>query len=134
MAMIKCKECEGSVSSDATACPQCGKPIKKMSTLKKVGIGFGGLFVLTGIMNAARPPHTPAAPSASVITPVVPLDMPQPKRAVVIDLSATTLFREYQKNEVAADEGYASVERCPRCSLLPCGNVQRKAFSRSRAR
>jgi zinc-ribbon domain len=31
MALIKCKECGNQISSDASACPNCGKPVKKTS-------------------------------------------------------------------------------------------------------
>ena len=34
MAMIKCPECRKSISSEATACPKCGKPISE-ATKKK---------------------------------------------------------------------------------------------------
>ena len=56
MALIKCKECGNSISSDAWTCPHCGKPIQKATSDKKrkrtkyivllvilllLGIGFG---------------------------------------------------------------------------------------------
>jgi hypothetical protein len=31
MALIQCKECGNQISSDASACPNCGKPVKKTS-------------------------------------------------------------------------------------------------------
>jgi len=36
MALIKCKECEKEISSDAVNCPSCGAPVKP---IKKKG-GF----------------------------------------------------------------------------------------------
>lgn len=35
MALIKCKECGKSISSDAWTCPNCGKPVQKATSDKK---------------------------------------------------------------------------------------------------
>ncbi len=34
MALLKCPECDGNVSSEARACPHCGKPISLPSAKK----------------------------------------------------------------------------------------------------
>lgn len=66
MALKICTECGNQISSDAPACPKCGKKMG-MSLIKKVLIGFGVLVVLGAIGNAsdkgrsessASPPHT----------------------------------------------------------------------------
>jgi len=46
MALIRCKECKKEFSSDAKACPHCGK-IRTTFTTKL----FTGFFVLVGIMT-----------------------------------------------------------------------------------
>jgi hypothetical protein len=73
MTIIKCPECAGDISSDAAACPQCGKPNKKVADKSKdgrqaagcalmvagVGIalifhpGFGLVILLVGLVYAA---------------------------------------------------------------------------------
>lgn len=54
MALVKCGSCGNEVSSDAAACPKCGKPVKKkMGVMKMMLIGMGGLFALCIIGSVA---------------------------------------------------------------------------------
>lgn len=47
MALVRCSSCGNEVSTDATACPKCGKPMKKgFSFLKLVLYAIGGLILL----------------------------------------------------------------------------------------
>lgn len=39
MAMLKCTECGGDVSSTAAACPQCGRPLVRNSTNARGCVG-----------------------------------------------------------------------------------------------
>jgi hypothetical protein len=48
MALKKCKECEGQVSSKATACPHCGAVLKK----ERQSIGCGGLILILIIIGS----------------------------------------------------------------------------------
>lgn len=49
MALVKCKECNGEVSTRAVACPKCGAKLPKgMSLSKKLIYGF----IAIGLMNA----------------------------------------------------------------------------------
>jgi len=76
-ALLKCPACSGSVSSDAYACPHCGKPMRHtpINTLAKMVIGaivgmivipilfwfFG--FIGAAVEDASRPePPQPGSP------------------------------------------------------------------------
>jgi uncharacterized protein YjeT (DUF2065 family) len=88
MALTTCPECGAQVSSDAKACPKCGKPLqgvgdavgraarsdllpKSWGTLQRAGLGFmaAGLLVFLGAsgLESQLPPDSPANPSASVV-------------------------------------------------------------------
>jgi hypothetical protein len=56
MAIIKCSECSGRVSTEATACPHCGVPAAKQKGGKKnssVGASIIGLAICWFAVNAA---------------------------------------------------------------------------------
>lgn len=54
MSLIKCPECERVVSSEAMSCPNCGCPVKSLSSdgmvsikLPQIVLGLAGLFLST---------------------------------------------------------------------------------------
>ena len=52
MALVKCKECGGSVSTDAFACPSCGaKPLKKMGFIAKTFLALLGLAFFMALIS-----------------------------------------------------------------------------------
>lgn len=52
MSLVKCSGCGGDVSTDAAACPKCGKPPKKsMGIVKFVVLGMVGLFVMCCVLS-----------------------------------------------------------------------------------
>lgn len=66
MTLVKCKECGEKISKKATACPQCGAPPKKKTSLFTwLVVVFVGLVVV-GVANQP-PASAPAAPV--VLTP-----------------------------------------------------------------
>lgn len=72
MAMMKCKECGGDVSTKAAACPKCGaKTPRKTSLGTKLVAGLLGIGVLGAVIGnssktppAPRPPEDPKAVAA----------------------------------------------------------------------
>lgn len=69
MALMKCGECGGQVSSEAKACPACGAPPpdvpRKTSTLTWVLGGLFGVGVVSAVVNEGdRPP--PVAPRVAL--------------------------------------------------------------------
>lgn len=50
MALVRCKECGGSVSSKAAACPHCGAKRKTTSFVTKL---VAGLLAVAGVMTVA---------------------------------------------------------------------------------
>lgn len=65
MALMKCKECGGPVSSEAKSCPKCGaKPPKRTSWPAVVFACLVGFVVLRSLFTD-RAPATPTAPSNS---------------------------------------------------------------------
>lgn len=71
MALMKCKECANQISDQAENCPHCGaKPKKKISTGKKLVIGFAALVVglplVANFFNDKPTAQQAAAPAHSV--------------------------------------------------------------------
>lgn len=66
MALMKCKECGGSVSSEAKACPGCGaKPPKApMSRLQLMFVGAIVIAIGASVVAPSKP-----APPAEVVSP-----------------------------------------------------------------
>jgi len=62
MALKKCKECGGRVSSRANACPHCGAPRKQDGT---AGAGCIGLIVIAAVVYFGWQTQTPAGRSSS---------------------------------------------------------------------
>lgn len=70
MAMIKCKECETTVSSKAATCPNCGAPKpKKTSRAAWLAVGLLALLVVGSFGNsgstASKPRESTAAAAAA---------------------------------------------------------------------
>ena len=68
MALVKCKECKTEISKTAAACPKCGAPVKKASSLGTIFIvalvGTVGLMILSSMSG----PSDYSAPSQPVKT------------------------------------------------------------------
>ena len=95
MALQKCRECGNRISTKAKACPSCGAPIKKRSSLPARGCAtilvIFGIIVIVGLLNnkdlsRRDDRRTPSAPrqasssqdakrQASVPSPSIPLDV-----------------------------------------------------------
>jgi zinc-ribbon domain len=50
MALIACSECGKEISDKATACPNCGVPIKKTVEKKKEGVGCLSFIVVAAVL------------------------------------------------------------------------------------
>jgi hypothetical protein len=74
MALIKCKECGNQISSDATACPSCGKPVKKTSATASGCLAVIIVVVILSVMGkCSSSDKTPApAPAASAAPKAAP--------------------------------------------------------------
>jgi len=119
MALKACKECRKEISSDANPCPHCGKKNPHgMSALMKYGGGFlavmFGLPVMAGFCAAVAAGTKTAsststanaaeAPAQAELVTAAPAAAPAPAQALAV--SAVDLWREYDANEVAADDSY----------------------------
>ena len=64
MALLKCKECNASVSSEAKACPGCGAaPPKSMSRLQVLFVGACLIGIAAAVSQQSSSTPTPAAKS-----------------------------------------------------------------------
>ena len=50
MALIECPECRGYVSSTASACPYCGRPLKKVKSPVSRPTGIVLLLIAAGLL------------------------------------------------------------------------------------
>lgn len=65
MALTKCHECSGTISSSAKACPHCGAGVKKSSLLGKLLLGLLAFVVLSSVISAfTEKPTAASAPAA----------------------------------------------------------------------
>jgi len=51
MALTKCKECGTEVSKSATACPKCGAPLKKKTSLFTWLVIIGIVLIVIGFVS-----------------------------------------------------------------------------------
>jgi uncharacterized membrane protein HdeD (DUF308 family) len=49
MALINCPECQKEISDQATACPHCGHPMKRPTTIEATGKKWKGIQLFSGI-------------------------------------------------------------------------------------
>ncbi|NRD53781.1 OB-fold protein [Corallococcus exiguus] len=111
MALVKCKQCGNDVASNAAACPKCGSPVPRGTSVLKVSLFVvGGFFSLCflgtclGAVGAAKKGASPSAASASDAAPEAaarPEPKPEPKAVAI-----RTLLAEYADNEVRADSNF----------------------------
>lgn len=63
MALQKCAGCGGQVSENAKACPQCGEPPKKRTSVLTIVIAaVFGIVVFSSVYRSQTAPTAPAAP------------------------------------------------------------------------
>jgi hypothetical protein len=72
MALIKCKECGNQISSDATACPNCGKPVKKTSATASGCLVVIVVVVVLGMIGKCSGSDKAPAPAPSSAAPAAP--------------------------------------------------------------
>ncbi len=103
MAIQKCHDCGGMVSSEANACPACGAPVKKAPIEKRQNhiSTFAGLVIIVGVVTWGVMCDSPSRP---VITHEK--EEIHPDAAPAIRLPAVNLFSDYAANEVSADQQY----------------------------
>jgi hypothetical protein len=102
MAIVKCKECGGRVSTKADACHSCGAKVKKWRLLKIVLLTIIGFPVLLGVIGSLVSKSGDGRGSPTVASQAPPT---APMRNIV-EISAQALYDDYERNEVAADERY----------------------------
>jgi hypothetical protein len=129
--MIFCSSCGKEMSADAVSCPSCGKPNdvnKGLSTRLKIGIffipvifawftlrkgvstsakiiSFVWMLIFLGAGGATQSDN-PAKQSRSSSSSSSISSTSSAKPVEVQKVSATSLFREYEKNEISADNKY----------------------------
>lgn len=69
MALKPCRECGHKISTEATACPQCGaKPKQPMGRMKVIALLIFGGFILTSLTRPSSPPKPiPEPPNEFVL-------------------------------------------------------------------
>jgi len=65
MAMVKCKECGNKISKKAKACPECGAPNKKGTSLTTFFVLLVIIFIAFGSINSNSPGTNSSSPKAT---------------------------------------------------------------------
>ena len=83
MALIKCEECGGQVSTEAKTCPQCGAKVTKKTGMFRLIVAGTVLFVVASIASNHKDSPTTVVkpPDAPLSTPIVD----EPKSSWVVD-------------------------------------------------
>lgn len=104
MALVKCRECQKEISSEAKTCPHCGAAKKKKpgflrNTLYGIVIVIGVLFIIGTMSDPKERASTSASANASTPSaPAVP--------AFAFETTPAQLAAAYDENTVAADNQY----------------------------
>jgi tRNA_anti-like len=109
MAMKACLECQREISTDAVACPHCGKrhPTGGMTRGAKIGLGIIVLVVLYNMMDtggSSRSRSMSGSSSRAASNSAAEASGGEPTSGLTV--SAGKLFAAYQANEVHADNLY----------------------------
>ncbi len=99
MALTKCKECGKEVNDTVGKCPHCGASLLSRN---KIGwVVFFGIFILAGIIGMCMKDTTPMLKEANV-----PSSKESTTQQEIISITAEQLYKDYEANEIAADQKY----------------------------
>ena len=101
MASLKCNNCQRDFSPDFACCPNCGKK-RGMSFAKKAAIGVAVVTAMLAVVSSRGTPQRQRPWVEAAATTEATPDPSQP----TVWISATDLYRQYDENEVAADEQF----------------------------
>ncbi len=109
MSLKRCRECGVEVSSEAPTCPKCGvkNPVRKRGRVLVVVASLALFLVVVANMGGGDKQSGTSAASAAPRAAQPP-----------IEVSNAQLWKEYDANEVAADERYKDR------SLLVSGSIE----------
>lgn len=100
-----CKDCSKEVSKSAKVCPHCGKKLK-MGLWMKLVIGFVGLILIGAILGGGSDKKgTASTGQAAQAASATEAPKTAPSQQVIV-VSATQMAKDYESNEIAADEKY----------------------------
>jgi hypothetical protein len=116
--LVACRACGNQVSTEAKACPRCGAPPKHLHVARIIAGGISTVLLVMVVVSAVgaadkatedvrtapRRSEPAAAPARAAAAPA-PTPAPVPP-AQAINVSAEQLRRDYEVNEVSADERY----------------------------
>lgn len=105
MALIKCKECDNDVSTEAAACPKCGAKVPKKSN-KILTIGRNILVTIFIVWIIAQINHGTNHGATLTPQPAPAAQAAETPSGPPIEVSAAILSHDYDANEVAADQKY----------------------------
>ena len=128
MAMFKCPDCKSKVSTSATACPKCGRPVTEADRKKGNSSGIFGkkiikwigyiflIFLAIGAFKAIT--QTPEEKARIEAANEEYKQRKQAERAAAEQeriakmprITSVQLVREYKSNEIAADQKYKGKE------------------------
>jgi len=105
--LTPCRACGNPISTEAQACPRCGAPPKsRRGAVIFFVLSMAFLLIIVGAVRAAdRAVEATSEPAAAEQRPDPPAPAAAPRQATVY-VSADQLFKDYEANEVSADERY----------------------------
>lgn len=102
--LASCKHCGKDVAKGAKECPSCGGKLK-MGWGKKALIFFGVWIVLAVVVSATKDGEGKKSGSSVATVTQANAATPEEKKPV-ITVSASQMAKDYESNEIAADEKY----------------------------
>jgi tRNA_anti-like len=98
---MNCPKCSLRMPGGTLSCPNCGW--SKSSPVRKFAIGLGVviavIYVIGKVADAGSSSSTSTSSASAAAEPEAPAAPP-------IEVNARTLFKEYDANEVSADDSY----------------------------
>ena len=96
MALTKCKECNGDVSTKAACCPKCGAKVPSRFGVGTFLVCLVVLYLIYSIYIASQKVYATQRENRALNAGV--------SNEQIYQTTARQLFVDYEKNEVAADE------------------------------
>ncbi len=103
---MKCPQCALAMPDGSTSCPKCEWKKPSSSWFRKLAIGLGSLIAILYVIGKIGGEAGSSSSTSTASTASEPAAAPAAPAAPPIEIGARKLWKEYDANEVSADDAY----------------------------